>query len=337
MRIVSEEDVRKFADRLLKQEETNPAVHYYGLFRAGEMVGGTGIYRFEMNLLGARAKAGGIGQLAIDLLRKKEKAARDMMLASLRHFRGQGASLVALYPFRPDFYVKMGFGYGTKMNRYKLKPGDFPKGPSKQHVVYLTKDDAREVHACYMRYFERTHGMMGALPEVEHLFDSPRIRVVGCKREGAVTGYMTFTFRPDEKGVFIVNDMQIRELVYDGRDDLLELTTFLNTQADEIRRVEVYTQDEFFHFLPFDPRDGSDDLIPSVYHVTNSQGVGLMYRVVDVKEVLMGVAAFSSLLVGGVDFATLNRYGLASMSDERYVEAVQQVFKAPKPICLTDF
>ena len=60
------------------------------------------------------------------------------------------------------------------------------------------------------------------------------------------------------------------------------MLTFLHTQADQIRHVIVNTQDEYFHYLLLDPRNNSQRLIPDVYHESNTQGVGLMYRVIDV-------------------------------------------------------
>ena len=286
MRIASDEDIQKYVERMRKHEELDPRIDYYGLFRSSALLGGFCMYNFDMNLLGVRAKAGGIGTLAVDLLHKKEKVARDTVLATLEHFRDGGTNMVLLYPFRPDFYRKMGFGYGTKMNRYSLRPADLPNGRSKEHVVYLGSDDITGIHACYERYFERTHGMMGKpAGEMVRMFDNPQIKVVGCKRDSNITGYMVFSFRQDAHGRFMSNDLLVRELVYDTRADLAELMTFLHSQADQIRKVVIDTQDESFHFLPTDPRDGSDDVIPSVYHVTNAQGVGLMYRVVDVAGI----------------------------------------------------
>lgn len=37
------------------------------------------------------------------------------MFFYLRHYRERGTPLTALYPFRPDFYRSMGFGFGTKV------------------------------------------------------------------------------------------------------------------------------------------------------------------------------------------------------------------------------
>jgi predicted acetyltransferase len=71
---------------------------------------------------------------------------------------------------------------------------------------------------------------------------------------------------------------------------------FLHTQADQIRHVFINTQDEYFHHLLLDPRNGTDRLIPDVYHETNAQGLGLMYRVVDVPRIFD--------LLSGRDFGT---------------------------------
>jgi predicted acetyltransferase len=52
----------------------------------------------------------------------------------------------------------------------------------------------------------------------------------------------------------------------------------------------------------------------------------------------MEIAEFSSLLVGTVGFSSLYRYGLARISDERYVKAIDRAFAVEgKPICMTQF
>jgi predicted acetyltransferase len=81
------------------------------------------------------------------------------------------------------------------------------------------------------------------------------------------------------------NNIVIRELVYDSRDVLLELLTFLQSQLDQITQVIFSTQDESFHFVPHDPRDGSENMIPIIGHQTNTQGIGIMYRVIDTRRV----------------------------------------------------
>lgn len=48
-------------------------------------------------------------------------------------------------------------------------------------------------------------------------------------------------------------------------------------------RVEWNTQDEHVRFLVHDARNGSTELIPSVYHPSSTSGIGLMYRIINVN------------------------------------------------------
>jgi len=282
IKIVTEEDRARFSERALKLHEEEPTAQFHGLFRQGQLQGMMLFHDFSMNFLQARIPAGGIGQVAVALPNKKEHVAKEMMLYFLRHYRGQGTPLAALYPFRPDFYRRMGFGYGTKMNQYRVKPSALPKGPSKAHVRYLGEEDRRELVACYRRNVAKTHGMMEKSErEVKRLF-APQHRILGYEKDGMIQGYLVFTF--DQGDTFILNDIQIQEFIYENVQALSELLTFLHTQADQIRHIIVNTQDEYFHYLLVDPRNDSQRLIPDVYHETNAQGVGLMYRVIDVPR-----------------------------------------------------
>src|SRR5262249_18829846 len=107
----------------------------------------------------------------------------------------------------------------------------------------------------------------------------------GYVRDGQISGYLISTFQPDAGGNWLINDLNVNELVYETPEALAELLSFLCVQADQIRYAIFRTQDEDFHFLPRDPRNGTNHLIPSVFHESNTQGVGLMYRVIDVPGV----------------------------------------------------
>jgi predicted acetyltransferase len=279
------DDRDEVTQRLWTTQQEDPTVAFYGLFRDGIMLGGMRLHDFRMNMLQHQIDAGGVGLLAVHFLHKKEHVAKEMVEYFLRHYRAQGAPMTLLYPFRPDFYKQMGFGYGTKINQYRVEPAALPRGPSKAHVRYLTEDDAQAMLDCYTRYTRRTHGMIGkSLRETERLLKSPKHRVVGFEQGGRIEGYISFTFEKGES--FVVNDIHVRYFVYETREALSELLTFLHTQFDQIRRIVFDTQDESFHFLLLDPRNGTPEMIPSVYHESNVQGVGIMYRVVDVRGIL---------------------------------------------------
>lgn len=279
--IPTPEEKERLRGRLLRMHEEDPQRTAYGLFREGKLLGGMFLYDFVMNFLGVRVNAGGVGQVAVDLAHKKEHVAKELMAYFIRHYRARGAPLTMLYPFRPDFYRQMGFGYGTKMSQYRVRPVTLPKGPTKAHVRALSEADIPPLLDFYNRTMARTHGLIERREhDIKIQMSNAQHRFIGYQRDGRVLGYLLFTFEKGENP--ITNDIHVREFFYEDREALLELLTFLHDQADQVRHIVFDTLDEFFHFLPLDPRNGSLSLIPSVYHESNTQGVGLMYRVVDV-------------------------------------------------------
>jgi predicted acetyltransferase len=121
--------------------------------------------------------------------------------------------------------------------------------------------------------------------EIDYFFKRPEAKTVVYEDRHGILGYLSFVFEKVPGDNMLRNNIVIRELVYENRDVLLELLTFLHSQLDQVTQVFLPTQDEFFHFLPHDPRDGSENMIPIIGHQTNTQGVGIMYRVIDTKGV----------------------------------------------------
>jgi predicted acetyltransferase len=282
------EERQKLAERM--GARSGPHDRYYGLFRDGALLGGMRLIDYQMNVRGASVPTGGVGMVAVDLLHKKEKVARDLMRFYLDRCRNAGMSMAVLYPFRPDFYQQMGFGYGTRVSQYAFLPAALPARGGKEHVRMLTKDDAEALAACYARIQARTHGLMvKPASDMERMLAGGETRVVGVERDGRIGGYLAFGFDNDPGGNFIKNNLHIHELVYETPDALAELFAFLRTQADQIHRIVIETQDETFYYLLSDPRDESARMIPSVAHQTNVEAVSLMYRVVDLRALVAGL------------------------------------------------
>lgn len=268
----------------LKERLDNP-VPYYGLFEGEMLLGAMRLHDFTMKLHTARILLGGIGGVAVDLAYKREKVARELVLYFLRHYRDRGAPLTALYPFRPDFYRQMGWGYGTKLSQYRVAPADLPRG-SKQGVRFLENRDWEKtaVLDCYHRYLEQTNGLVvRSRADIDDLFGNLANKLVGFHDGKKLRGYLVFRFEKVEGGSFLQNDMVVSELIYETPAALRGLLAFLHTQADQIRQVVLNLLDDDFHYVFHDPRY-SDRLLPPVYHESNVQGVGLMYRVIHVER-----------------------------------------------------
>ncbi len=285
MNVKTPEEKQRFGEMLLSGHVKDPSTHLYALYREDTMLGGMRLFNFRLNLLSHMVDAGGVGLVAVDLVHKKEKIAKDLISYFLEHYHARGAVMALLYPFRPDFYKRMGFGFGTKLNQYRVRPAQLPQGSSKAHIRYLKEDDVPEVLACYSRYTAATHGMIERSDfNIRHLLTDTRFTVVGYERDGRIEGYLAFSFKSAKADNFLLNDLHVEEYIYEHGTALLELLTFLHSQADQINNVILNTQEQHFHHLLFDPRNTSNNVIPHVSHETNSQAIGLMYRVLDTRR-----------------------------------------------------
>jgi predicted acetyltransferase len=267
-------------ERILQgiRDPSFPAV--YGLFREGQMVGSMKLYQYTMNFHGGRLPVGGLGDVAVDLVHKKKKICAEMVRFCIDSYRQQKRPCVLLYPFRPDFYKRMGWGFGPKMHQYRLKPDQLPVCSSWGHVRWLAQEQRPSVAECYQRFFQRQHGLLAWEPwEMQWPFEFPGNQTIGYQRSDSLEGYLVFSFRPTDHP--LQNDILIRELIYSDPLVLRELLGFLRSQLDQVNRVILQTADDNFHFLLADPRDDSNRLIPSVYHQSDVSGVGLMVRIVD--------------------------------------------------------
>lgn len=280
------------AERLRQQLDQGldaPAAtaHWYGLFQDHTLLGGMRLHDFQMTCFETPLLVGGVGMVAVDLAHKKEHVARDLIAFSLRHYRARGAPLAILYPFRPDFYHAMGFGYGPKMNTYRVPPAALPARGDRSRVRFLNEEDRAAVVSLHNAIAARTHGMVALAPDAAPSYLArPEWRLVGWfGPDGALRGYLAFDFDlPNRHENFVLQDLIVQELIYADREALHGLLAFLRAQRDQARAIVFHTLSDSFHYLLTDPRNGSERLTPQVYHESNTQGVGLMYRLLDVRR-----------------------------------------------------
>lgn len=280
------QDERKvFVENSIKIQRDNPIVNFYGVFENENLYGGMRFHDFKMNLLSNKIKVGGVGLVAVHFLHKKEKIAKEIVTEFINHYRQEGASMVMLYPFRPDFYKKMGFGFGTSMNQYKVKPCNLPKGNSKSNVIFVKEEETSKLLECYKRLYERTNGLIEKYESnISAMFKNPNLKVVAYKKENKIQGYMSFEFKSGSSKSSIINDIIVNDFVFENTEALSEMMTFLNSQSDQIRYVVFNIQDEDFRFMLDDPRNDTDNLFAPVYHECSIQGTGIMYRVIDLHK-----------------------------------------------------
>ncbi len=282
-------DLEKTIERMKQIDEADQAANFYGIFTGGDMLGGMLLIDFQMNCFGQFIPAGGVGWVAVDLTKRRLGAAREMVEFFLNNCEAQGQFIAMLYPFRPDFYRRMGFGHGLKMHQYSFKPTSLPRAVNTGDIVYLEPEDLPLLKEFFTDYAATQHGycLKGQFQLDEMLKrNTPRRRVVGFKKDGRLKGYLVYSFRKGHESNFLKNDLLINEWLWQGHEALGGFTGFLNSLADQVDRVVFNTQQPGFHLILEDPRNGSGALIPSVYHESYRTGVGLMYRVVSLEKLV---------------------------------------------------
>ncbi|WP_026679286.1 GNAT family N-acetyltransferase [Fictibacillus gelatini] len=362
----------------------------YGIMKGDRLAAGVRLIEFDLNVAGTIVKAGGIGLVAVDILQRKQGVARELLLQSLYFFKKKGISIVTLYPFDTGFYKKMGFGHGTQISQYKIRPGSFPRYCGTEHLVLLedTDENRKEVAACYNRMFKKTNGMTGRIDaNMTSLFREGN-HIIAYKEGKNIKGYMAFTYKSEAT---FVNDLLVKEFIYESPQVLNEMMAFFHSQKDQIKRVIIQTTDEHFRYVVPDASNGESSAFDSIYLESHVTAGGMMYRIIDIErffqtiqernfnnmngtlkltvkdpflaensqsiiitfsdgkpivdanaeykvELRINIDDFSSLLMGAIDVKALLRYGLATISDERFSDSLNDLFKVEqKPICTTSF
>jgi predicted acetyltransferase len=271
----------------------DPRVSVWGAYHRGTLVGGMRLFDYTLSLRGCKIPCSGGGFLVVDLAHKKEHIARDLVRFWLDHGVKRNVPMAVLWPFRPDFYRKMGFGIGGTINQYRVEPADLPSHGRRELVRLLGKEDRPAILDCYNRYVDHTNGMIEetALGLDIMLDANVSWRCAGYEEGGKLGGYLIFDFEPAEPPTFVHNNLKVHRLLYETPDALAGLMAFLHAQADQVARVIIPATDEHFHFLLNDVRDGTHNEI-LMYHQCYTGGVGIMYRVLNVKGVFCAPMSF---------------------------------------------
>ena len=274
-------------ERLAMQLE-QPHLALYGLFRNDELAGVMKLFDFQMNFMGQMVPVGGLSGVAVDLTDKKQGIAREMVQFCQRHYEERGYLLTALYPFRPDFYRQMGYGFGSKIYDYRVDPAGLRIGRGvRQHLHHVDMIGLDALQACYERVFQRTHGMMAHSPYLFRDFHDHQDNHFLVYRPGTeVEGYLIYRFHRLSDDNYLRQQLHVREMMYEHPVALEALLAFLQVQADQVEQIRFISQDPALHYRFHDPRDAANRLFPSVNHQIARVGVGLMYRLTSVPNLL---------------------------------------------------
>lgn len=280
---LSEECYDKYAARHAQSMEEFDHVNYYGLFEGDMMAAAMKIIDFDMNLYGRMRKATGLMALGVHPLHKKKGLAREMVQFFENYTKESGATVALLLPFRMDFYRKLGYGCGTKMDEYHIPTLQLPKGDTSK-LKYMSTDDIDKVLACYSSFVRKNHGyLMKFEEEIRDMRGDDEVRRIGYFDGEELKGYAAFTFVNTSDCNYTLNLMDVKELIYDDAEVLSALLAGLRMQADLAQSVIIRTGEPDFYHLLESPQDVSGNYMDFGFLQTNVSAVGTMYKVVDIK------------------------------------------------------
>jgi predicted N-acetyltransferase YhbS len=249
----------------------------------GTLVGAMRLFDYTMNVRGTDASAGGVGTVAVSLAHKRRGIARALIAWYLDFYRERNAPFAILHPFRPDFYRALGFGYGTPVHRYGMRPAALRCDGARGTARLLEEADLDALLACSERVRRVTNGGVARhRAPLRRALGDVSVRHVGIEDGGELRGFMQTEVTLGPKGTQNRNRLTARDLFYEEPAHLAALLAYLRSQQDQFAEILFESQDAAFYLAAAgDPRDGSDRIVaPPGAHRIAETALGMMYRIV---------------------------------------------------------
>jgi len=255
---------------------------YLGCFDDdGTLLGSILMMDFTLNARGVMMPMGAAAYVSANFLHKKERIACTLLKVLMRYYAKTGTPIGCLHPFNPAFYGSMGYGYCNENILYAPKPCHIRSFGDKSGLSYAGPEERASVLAFYRRHAERTHGAtVHHFMDPHRIFDAPY--VVVCRRAGAITGYLTFSFVEVDHYTDMYHDLLVHEMVYEDLDTLRRFMTFFASQSDQIERVRIFSSDEYLHMMFTNPDSGENRAHDGCIQEIGRRTMGYMVRIFDV-------------------------------------------------------
>lgn len=274
----------KYRPRILDSMENDRNIHFYGLFEDGRLIASMKLIDFSVNLFGKMQAASGLMALGVHPLHKKKGSALEMVRFFEDYAKRRGNSVAMLLPFRMDFYRKMGYGCGGKLDEYRIPSENLPEADNSEisKMRFLTADDVPEILRCHCAFAAKNHGMAEKFEdEIRALKEDSQSRRVGYFENGRMTGYVSYRLVCESDVNYTLNRMEVDELVYMNGSVLPSLLGYLRNQRDLAQTVVIRAgEPDFYHLLP-SSQDTSGNYIDFGFLQTNVSAVGTMYKLVE--------------------------------------------------------
>lgn len=255
--------------------------------RDGAIVGHAFLFPLAVRIAGAEVPGGGVASLGVAPEARRTGVARGMMDALHAELLQRNAPLSLLYPFRHDFYGRLGYGTVGALSRLRVPASALPTARRAPEVRVGRVDDLAAMKRLYARVASRGTGFVTRREAVWRALVGTEGRqlavVVG--EAGELLGYLVFAYLWPPDGM--PQELDVVELVAETDLARLALFSLLARQRDQSPWVRLLVApDDPLVLALGEPRSASFDTIRALVAIAGEVGAGAMLRLVDVPLAL---------------------------------------------------
>jgi predicted acetyltransferase len=265
----------------------------------GQLVGMYSLLRLDVWLGGKPVPTGGLAGVAVAPHARGSGTGTKLVEHALATCLEEHRPVCILYPFREDFYHRLGFATVYELRRCRFSAAWLPLFEERRRVRHATVADLPRLQRCYAEFCRRTNGTISrdeayfrqlVLGDGDrHVVIVPRAAGKGAASED-IDGYLIWRYEApyDEHQV-----LEVVELVQTEPTAYRALLGHLATQRDQVREVryDVAPDDPFTALLVRNSSIPAPQL-RSLHQDLGSNAAGAMMRIVDLPAALLSRGRF---------------------------------------------
>jgi predicted acetyltransferase len=289
-------DERSTADRIRSLESGGPHGGLETTLLADTGTGLAGACRllpFRQVLTGSDMSMMGLAAVAVAPAARRRGVGAELCRRAMEEGVRRGHAVSVLYPFRPEFYHRLGWGLVGSLERFRFAPESLVAEGDPEVEPGCAGDEAG-VAACYDRVASISNGLIrrDAFLWRKHL-EAPSTHLFVARSESGVGGYVLAGYGKRRPGG--LRTLEIRELVAESEGVYARLLAWMSAQQDAWRRVRYdAAPDEHFALRLSDPRPPGYRPARRLWAESAHVLRGPMLRLLDVRAALAGRARWGS-------------------------------------------
>jgi predicted acetyltransferase len=201
----------------------------------GRVAGAFRAYRLETHLFGRPIPALGLAAVAVSASFRRKGIGAALCREAIRIGRERGDLLSILYPFRVDFYRRLGWALAGSFHRFRFAPESLPLFPERAGVRLLEPGErAPAIPELYDALLPRRHGLLSRSPTFWKDLDDPDRLVVGVG-DGPLEGAAILRSRQGSRREEA--EVRLEEVHLSGPESYRAILGWVSAQRDQWRRV----------------------------------------------------------------------------------------------------